>query len=277
VHIATLDPNPRVAGRGRQQIEDAGIRTTLGEGQYDARVLNEDFATWITTGRPHVITKFAASLDGRIATRSGESRWITGPAARAEVHRLRDRVDAILVGVGTVLADDPELTTRLDDPARAPHHPWRLILDSALRAPPTACILAPVLPAKTTIFATEHAPAERRAALEAAGAEVVTLPSEDAKVSLAALLDELGRRSVTSLLVEGGATVLGAFFDQGLVDRVLAFVAPMVIGGTAAPAAVGGAGAGRLADAPRLQEMQVCQIGADTLIAGYVRRARWPD
>ena len=277
VHIATLDPNPRVAGRGRDQIETAGIRTTLGEGQDEARALNEDFATWITTGRPHVIAKFAASLDGRIATRTGESRWITGPAARAEVHRLRDRVDAILVGVGTVLADDPELTTRLDGPADEPHHPWRLVLDSTLRTPTEAHVLDPALPARTTILTTERASAERRAALEAVGADVIMLPADSGKVSLTALLDELGGRSVTSVLVEGGATVLGAFFDGGLVDRVLAFVAPMVIGGTAAPAAVGGAGASHLAHAARLHDVEVRQIGADTLIAGYVRRARWLD
>src|SRR5262245_6700624 len=123
VHLATLDPNPEVAGRGRAWLERAGIETTVGDGRDEARALDADFAQRITSGRPYVIAKFAASADGRIATREGDSRWITGPEARAEGHRLRDRVDAILVGVGTVLADDPQLTTRLPDAARPPRHP----------------------------------------------------------------------------------------------------------------------------------------------------------
>src|SRR5919202_1357726 len=158
VRVATLDPNPLVGGRGQTILDAAGIRTLLGEGQDEARALNEDFARWITTGRPLLIAKFAASLDGRIATYTGDSRWITGREARAEVHRLRDQVDAIMVGVNTVLADDPLLTTRLDDPAREPHHPWRLVVDSHLRTPFTARLLDPSLPARTTILTTEVAP-----------------------------------------------------------------------------------------------------------------------
>ncbi|MGH2366861.1 MAG: RibD family protein, partial [Chloroflexota bacterium] len=226
---------------------------------------------------PYVIAKFAASLDGRIATRTGDSRWISGPEARAEVHRLRDRVDAVLVGVNTVLADDPELTTRLDHPERAPQHPWRLIADSRCRTPPAARVLDKTLPGRTTIFTTDQAPPERRAALTAAGAEVCVLPVHGGHVALDALLDELGRRQVTSLLVEGGAAVHGAFFDGDLVDQVLAFIAPLVIGGRDAPGAVGGAGAPLLADARRLQEPQVRRCGDDTLISGYVRRVSWPD
>ncbi|HEX2032910.1 MAG TPA: bifunctional diaminohydroxyphosphoribosylaminopyrimidine deaminase/5-amino-6-(5-phosphoribosylamino)uracil reductase RibD [Chloroflexota bacterium] len=277
VHLATLDPNPLVAGRGRAQLEAAGIRTHLGDGQEAARALNEDFAHWITTGRPHVAAKFAISLDGRIATAGGDSRWITGPEARQEVHRLRDVVDAILVGVNTVLADDPQLTTRLEPAQRPPRHPWRVVLDSTGRTPLSARLLAPDLPGRTTIFTTDRAPAERRAALERAGAEVCVVPAEGGRVALHPVLEDVGRRKVTSLLVEGGSAVLGAFFDAGLVDRVLAFVAPLIIGGREAPGPVGGTGAPTLADARRLLQVEVRRRGVDTLISGYVRRVPWPQ
>lgn len=282
VHIATLDPNPRVAGRGRRRLAEAGIRVVVGEGASDARALNEDFARWITTGRPLVTAKFACSLDGRIATRTGDSRWITGPEAREEVHRLRDQIDAILVGVGTVLADDPQLTVRLGGCARPPRNPWRIVLDSTCRTPAVARLLAPGAAAgrdddRVTVFTTERAPAERRAALEAAGAEVRVLPADHGRVSLPALLDDLGRRKVTGLLVEGGATVHGAFFDAGLVDLVVAFIAPIVIGGRDAPGAVGGRGPAALAEARRLLDTQVRLVGADTLVSGYLRRVAWPE
>ncbi len=279
VHLATLDPNPAVAGRGRAWLEGAGIRTIVGEGQSEARALNEDFARWITTGRPLVSAKFASSLDGRIATHSGESRWITGSEARAEVHRRRDQVDAILVGVNTVLADDPELTTRLEGEGRgrAPQHPWRMVVDSTGRTPPAARLVHPDLPGRTTIFTTERAPAEWCAAIERGGAELCVLPQHGGRVDLQALVEEAGRRKVTSLLVEGGATLHGALFDAGLVDHVMAFVAPLIIGGAGAPGAVGGAGARLLANAHRLEGVEVRRFGADTLISGYVRRVAWPE
>ncbi|MBI3970129.1 MAG: bifunctional diaminohydroxyphosphoribosylaminopyrimidine deaminase/5-amino-6-(5-phosphoribosylamino)uracil reductase RibD [Chloroflexi bacterium] len=277
VHLATLDPNPEVCGRGLARLEAAGIRTVVGEGRAAAQELNEEFARWVTTGRPLVIAKFAASLDGRIATWGGDSRWITGPEARAEVHRLRDRVDAIVVGVNTVIADNPELTTRMERPDGSEvHHPRRFVLDSTARTPPTARVLSNELPGRTTIVTTELAPPERRAALEAAGAEVWTVAPRWGHVALDALLDEMGRHKITSLLVEGGAAVHGAFFDDDLVDRVMAFIAPLVIGGRDAPSAVGGTGARRLADSRHLSDVQVERLGADTLIAGYTRRVKWP-
>lgn len=277
VHLSTLDPNPRVAGAGARRLREQGITVQVGEGAQEARTLNEDFARWITTGRPFVIAKYGASLDGRIATRTGDSRWITGRRSRAEVHHLRDRVDAILVGVQTVLADDPELTTRLETIQREVQHPWRIVLDSTCRTPPTARMLSATLPGKTTIFTTEVADLTRRAALEQAGAEVHSLPAAHGRVSLAALLDELGRRRVTSLVVEGGATVHGAMFDQGLVDYVMAFIAPIIIGGVTAPSAVGGQGADILANAHRLIDPGVRRLGADTLVSGHLRQVVWPD
>lgn len=284
VHLATLDPNPLVAGRGLAALQAAGIRTFVGDGAAAARDLNEDFGRWITTHRPLVIAKFACSLDGKIATRSGDSRWITGAAARARVHQLRDRVDAILVGVNTVLADDPQLTTRLDGTGqpgwtgRAPRHPLRIVVDSQARTPPAARLLGGDTPGQSLIVTTLEASPERRAALAGTGAEVLCLAADrHGRVALGALLDELGRRRLISVLVEGGATVLGAFFDTGLVDLVMAYLAPVVIGGRDAPAAVGGAGPAALTGAHRLLAPQVRQEGVDTLVSGYLRRVPWPE
>ena len=277
-HIATLDPNPLVAGRGAERIRAGGIAVRVGERAADSRALNEDFARWITTGRPHVTAKFAASLDGRIATRTGESRWITGREARTEVHHLRDVVDAIMVGVGTVLMDDPQLTTRIERPARRVSHPWRIVVDSHARTPPTARVCDPALPGRTTVAVAESAPAQRRAALEERGVEVLAVTADAAgRIDLGALLDALGRRGATSLLVEGGATLLGALFDGGHVDRVLAFIAPLIIGGREAPAAVAGTGPEGLGGAVRLMDPGVRRFGVDTLVSGDVRRVAWPE
>ncbi len=271
VHMAMLDPNPRVNGQGRARLEESGIRTFVGECEQEARDLNEAFITYITAGRPFVIAKYAASLDGKIATRSGESRWISGPPARQWAHELRDAVDAILVGTDTILADDPLLTTRR--PGREVHHPLRVVLDSRGRVPLKAHVFDPTLPGKTLVAATAAFPAPRRAALSARGVEVLILPADgQGRVDLAALLAELGRREVTSLLVEGGGIVLGSFFRAGLVDKVLALLAPLIIGGHEAPGAVGGTGFAHLQEATRLERVRVEKVGEDLLVSGYPRR-----
>ncbi|MBI3949504.1 MAG: bifunctional diaminohydroxyphosphoribosylaminopyrimidine deaminase/5-amino-6-(5-phosphoribosylamino)uracil reductase RibD [Acidobacteria bacterium] len=277
VHMAMLDPNPLVAGQGRESLEAAGIRTVVGECEAEAQCLNEVFVHWITTGRPFVIAKFAMSLDGKIATRRGDSRWITGPAARQHVHELRDQVDAILVGANTVIADDPQLTTRLDK--EDVRHPLRIILDSRGRTPLTAQVFDSTLPGHTLVATTPAMPARRRQVLEKRGIEVLVLSAEDGRVSLSALLTVLGRREIASLLVEGGGTVLGAFFAQGLVNKVCAFIAPLIIGGCHAMTPVGGIGVDRLADALRLERVELQQLGTDVLIGGYpvlsVDRGSW--
>lgn len=273
VHIAMLDPNPLVNGRGRARLEAAGLRTVVGECAAEAQELNEAFTTYITAGRPFVVAKFACSLDGKTATAGGESRWISGEAARRRVHELRDTVDAILVGAATVIADDPLLTTRL--PERKGRHPLRVIADSRGRVPLSARVFDPALPGKTLVAATAAWPAERCAALSERGIEVLFLPSDaHGRVDLAALLAELGRREVVSLLVEGGGTLLDALLRARLVDKVLAFIAPLLIGGRQAPVAVGGEGFVRLADAPRLARVRVEQVGDDILISGY---PHWRD
>jgi diaminohydroxyphosphoribosylaminopyrimidine deaminase/5-amino-6-(5-phosphoribosylamino)uracil reductase len=208
-----------------------------------------------------VTAKFGASLDGKIATATGETRWITGEEARARAHRDRHRHDAILVGIETVLADDPELTARFD----GARQPLRVVLDSRLRIPVTARLAGP----NTLVAGTVEAAGE----LTAAGVEAVRLPSNDqGRVDLGALLDDLGRRGILSVLVEGGATVHGAFFDEGLVDGVTAYLAPMVIGGTGALGAVGGFGASRLDAATRLHHIAVDRAGDDVIVSGDVER-----
>ena len=269
VHLAVLDPNPLVAGKGQAALEEAGIPTFLGEGAEQAQQLGEAHARYITTGLPFVVAKFAMSLDGKIATATGHSQWITGEEARQHSNRLRGVYDAILVGIETVLADDPLLTYR--DPSGTPHQrqPLRVVVDSTGRTPSTARLLAQ--PGKTLV-AMARASTERKALLERAGAEVAALPGEDGRVDLRALLRLLGQREVTSVIVEGGGTLLGALFDQRLVDKVMAFVAPIIIGGGQAPTPVGGIGIRHMAEALALQRVTVERLGEDLLVIGYCPR-----
>ncbi len=279
-HVAMLDPNPLVNGRGRDQLEEAGIRVWVGEREAEARELNEAFMKYITTGRPFVTAKFAMSLDGKIATHTGKARWISGPDARRWVHQLRDVTDAIMVGVNTILADDPRLTTRLNDGGKGrgneeARHPLRVIADSRGRAPLTAKVLADDTPGQTLIATTEAMPLKKQRALERLGAQVLVLPARHGGwISLPHLLDALGERQVTCLLVEGGGTLLASFFEQRLVDTVLAFIAPLIVGGRQAPTPVAGQGVARLSQALQLEKTRVERVGADVLISGYVTSRR---
>jgi len=236
--------------------------------------LVEGRAYWMRTRRPWVMAKYAMTLDGKIATRAGHAHWISGPEARAWVHRLRNQVDAILVGRGTVETDDPRLTTRLPD-ARSVRHPLRVVLDSRGRAPLTARVFSGALPGRTVVAATDALPRARRAALQARGVDVWALPPDaSGRVSLPALLDALGARGVATLLVEGGPTVLGAFFDAALLHQSHVFVAPALFGGATAPSAIGGQGVARADRAPRLRRLRVERMGDDVLITGYLVRER---
>jgi diaminohydroxyphosphoribosylaminopyrimidine deaminase/5-amino-6-(5-phosphoribosylamino)uracil reductase len=270
VYYAVVDPNPLVNGKAHTQLEAAGITARLGLCEDEARELNRPFFKQVTTGRPFVTAKFAMSLDGKIATRAGDSRWISNEAARHRSHELRNVTDAILVGAGTVLVDNPRLTTRLSplstlwgaEPSDV-RHPLRIVADSQCRAPLLAEIFDPALPGKTVLATTAAAPSIHCAELTARGVEVWTLPADgNGRVSLPALLDEIGRRGMLTLMVEGGSELLGAFFAEKLVDRVWAFVAPIIIGGQNAPGPVGGSGIEALAQAMRLRQLQVEMIGA---------------
>jgi len=273
VHIATLDPNPLVCGRGKAELDAAGIKTMLGEHEEEASELNEAYIKFITTGLPFVTAKFAMSLDGKIATRTGDSRWISGEDSREYVHRLRRAVDAIMVGVNTILADDPRLTAgdRLKRGGEI-KNPVRVIVDSKGRTPPTAQALKQ--PGKIIVATTPLAPPALIKKLKEAGAEVLELPSfspDEGLVDVGELLKELGREEITSVLVEGGGTLLGSLFEGGLVDKVIAFIAPVIIGGAGARLAVGGRGAERIAQAIKLSNVNIERIGNDVMMCGYIK------
>ena len=257
VVISMADPDERARGTGIRVLEAAGIATVVGAHEERALRLNEFYVKHRLTGRPFVTAKFAMSIDGKIATRAGDSRWITGEVARAHGHRLRHMHDAILVGVNTVITDDPELSTRVD--GEEPRQPLRIILDSQLRIRQSARVVG----AKTLIASVR--------AGRAGAAEVVRMPPDaDGRVALAPLLDELGRRGILSLLVEGGGEVHASFFAAGLVDKVQAYVAPKLIGGREAPGAVGGKGVEHLADSLHLRDLDMARLGDDILITGYM-------
>jgi diaminohydroxyphosphoribosylaminopyrimidine deaminase/5-amino-6-(5-phosphoribosylamino)uracil reductase len=266
VHMAMLDPDPNVNGRGRKELEAAGIAVQVGECEEEASRLNEAYIKHRTTGLPFVIAKFAASLDGRIAAASGDSRWISGPQSLEWAHEQRTTVDAIMVGANTILVDDPQLTARPGG-QESKRQPLRVVVDGHGRTPANARVLRG--PGQALIATSEGSDPSWRQALEAAGAEVLVLPGNGDSLDLAALLKALAERGVLSLLVEGGGILLGSVFDQGLVDKVQVIIAPMIIGAAEAPAAVAGRGAHRLAQAWRLREVTVERLGDDILVTGY--------
>ncbi|GIX46819.1 MAG: riboflavin biosynthesis protein RibD [Candidatus Tectimicrobiota bacterium] len=268
VVVALRDPNPLVNGGGLARLQAAGIAVTLGVCAEEARRLNEAFVKYITTRRPFVILKSAITLDGKIATRTGASRWITGEAARLEAHRLRHAADALMVGIGTVLADDPQLTTRLPDTRGV--NPLRVIVDSRLRLPLAAQVAQVSAERRTLVATTAAATVEKQQQLQAQGVEVVRLPADaTGRVDLDALLDHLGSRGLASLLVEGGATLSAALLRRRLVDKVLFFVAPKLIGGDGL-SAIGPCGVETLAQALPLRDLRARQVGADLLLEAYV-------
>ncbi|MYA51718.1 MAG: bifunctional diaminohydroxyphosphoribosylaminopyrimidine deaminase/5-amino-6-(5-phosphoribosylamino)uracil reductase RibD [Chloroflexi bacterium] len=266
VHVAAMDPAPHTAGRGVEHLREAGIPVTVDGGSSEAQQLVEAFAKHINTGLPFVVAKFAMSLDGKIAARSGDSRWISNETSRREAHRLRAEADAVMVGIGTALADDPLLTVR-DAPLPARGQPLRVVVDSAGRLPASAAMLTEE---GTTLLAVASAEAAR--AVEALGAETIAAPGVDGRTDLPQLLAELGARDVMSLLVEGGAALHGALFESGLVDKVVAFIAPVVIGGDGVPGPIGGAGAERMADALRLRDVTYTELDGDMMVVGYPAR-----
>lgn len=269
VVVAMTDPNPKVAGKGIRILRDAGVEVTTGVLEKEAQELNEVFLKWITTGKPFVALKTAMSLDGKIATAAGESQWITNEKSRYEGHRLRDIYDGILVGINTVLQDNPSLTTRLRE--YQGQNPVRIVLDSRARLPLDSR-LATDGAARTIVAVSAKAPADRVAALKKAGLEVLTAGTD--MVDVVGLMEQLGAMKITSVLVEGGGRVNFSLLEAGLVDRVYAFVAPKIIGGSQALTPVEGEGFASLSQAVRLENIKTKLLGDDVLITGRACRSR---
>ncbi|HYL80970.1 MAG TPA: bifunctional diaminohydroxyphosphoribosylaminopyrimidine deaminase/5-amino-6-(5-phosphoribosylamino)uracil reductase RibD [Candidatus Acidoferrum sp.] len=271
VVAACEDPNPAVRGKGIAALRGAGVAVDVGVLAEEATRLNEAFFTHIRTGRPFVILKAAASLDGKIATRTGESRWITGEAARHRVHQLRNEVDAVLVGIGTVLRDDPLLTTRLGIPDQ--RDPARVVVDNLARLPLRAKIVNRASTAPTLLAVSQTAPRARLEALEREGIQVITVDGSPRRVALDQLMDALGKLGFLSVMIEGGAEINASALREGVVDKVLLFLAPILIGGKSAPTAVGGEGIESLGLATRLRDVRIERFDDDILVEGYIRKA----
>ena len=269
VYVADIDPNPNVAGKGVQQLQDAGINVHVGVRRQEASDLNEVHRKYIQTGRPFVILKTAMSLDGKIATASGESQWITSEASRQRGHEVRDTVDAILVGRGTVARDNPSLTTRLQNGEG--QDAIRIVLDSHGRTRPDARIFNPESEAGVIVAVTSEASSENVDALEKAGADVITVPDAHGQVCFKRLMEILGEREITSVLIEGGSQINASALTAGIVDKVMCFIAPKLIGGQNAPGPIGGEGIQSLTEAVNLRRIRVTPMPEhDILIEGYL-------
>lgn len=272
VIVAALDPNPRHQGRGVATLRRRGLVVRVGLMGKEASALNEDFAKFITTGLPFTTAKVAMSLDGKIATAQGDSRWISGVESRRRAHLGRYYADAILVGRKTVVRDDPRLTARRD--GREIKAPCRIILDSRAEIPLDVKLLRPPDASRTIIAVTDSAPRGRIAKLEALGARVVRCSSREGRVSLKSLWRRLGRMGIMSVLIEGGGETIASALDAGVVDRMKVFIAPKIIGGRTAPTPVGGKGIARVADALPIKNVTVTRCGEDILVSGYVDYSR---
>ncbi|MGQ9646599.1 MAG: bifunctional diaminohydroxyphosphoribosylaminopyrimidine deaminase/5-amino-6-(5-phosphoribosylamino)uracil reductase RibD [Thermodesulfobacteriota bacterium] len=265
VIIGMEDPNPLVKGSGVARLKQAGLEVRMGVLERECVRLNEAFCKFIVKHEPFVMVKVAATLDGKLATRNGDSKWITSEISRRFVHRLRDQVDGVMVGIGTVLKDDPMLTARI----KGGKDPYRIVLDSRLRIPESAKVID-LCPSRAIVATTEMASQDKIDQLEKKGVRVLICDSKLGKVDLKSLLQKLGEMGMTSLLVEGGGQVNGAFLDQGLIDKIFLFLSPKLIADPLAPGIFGGVGVSSLKEAIPLKDLKVRRIGEDILVEGYL-------
>lgn len=267
VVVAACDPNPVVAGRGVQRLRQAGITVDVGLLQEEAVRLNEAYFKYMQTGKPFVLLKAALSLDGKLATRTGDSRWITGDPARRRVHEIRSTVDAVIVGIGTVLKDDPMLTIRLG--GAEDRDPLRVVVDTRGRLPATAKLLRSGCQRPLVAVGPRITQARLRQ-LQERGAEVVVLPAGAGGVSLPHLITELGRRAITSVMIEGGGRLATTALQAGIVDKLVLMFAPILIGGKKAPTLLQGEGIEKLTEALCIKQLMVERTGDDVLLEGYL-------
>jgi diaminohydroxyphosphoribosylaminopyrimidine deaminase/5-amino-6-(5-phosphoribosylamino)uracil reductase len=275
VFAGMADPNPLVSGRGIKKLRAAGIAVETGILESECRRLNESFLKYITTGLPFVALKSAATLDGRIATRTGDSKWITCPESRRAAHRLRFEADAVMVGSGTVLADDPQLTVRLG--RKAARQPLRVIVDGRLRTPLSSQVVQPGYAAGTMIVTSaDRALTPKARKLKAAGVRVLACPQKSGRIDMRRLLKKLAAGGIASVLIEGGAELAASALADGVVDKVYVFYAPKILGGRQAVGMIGGTGPSRIAEAVSIVDMRFRRIRNDILIEGYVEKKAPP-
>ncbi len=273
VVVGMVDPNPKVSGKGIQVLHDAGIEVETGLLQDRCERLNRAFRKFISTGMPFVTMKVAQTLDGKIATSTGESKWITGLEARRQGHLLREQADAIIVGIGTVLRDDPSLTTRIDE-VPDPHDPHRVVLDSHLRIPLDAKVLNVESSSTTYVATTIAASTQKMKEIKKKKGELLIIDSDpDGKVNIVLLMEELTKMGMTNILIEGGARVNAEALRAGVVDKVMFFIAPKLLGGDDARGSIGGKSPETLAGSVPLRDVRFNKVGEDILVEGYVAKS----
>jgi len=271
--VAMADPNPQVSGQGIRMLKHARLQVTVGVLEEEAQQLNEVYRHWITTGRPFVVVKGAMTVDGKIATRTGQSQWISGDQARQDVHRVRSQVDAVMVGIGTVLADNPELSARGSKGTTRPpmgRQPVRVVLDSRLRIPFKAKILQWVHEQPTIVCTTAQASPKKIQTLREQDVQVWVLPQKKGRVSLKASLNQLGTKGMSSVLLEGGSTLNASALHEGLVNQVRLYVAPLLMGGQDAKSLIGGTSPKTLEQAWCLVNPELKKIGQDWLLTANI-------
>lgn len=263
VVIAMQDPNPQVAGRGIQMLQAAGIQVETGVLEARAVSLNEAFIKYITTGMPYVTLKTASTLDGKIASKTGDSKWISNAASRSRVHTLRHRHQGIMVGVSTVIADNPQLTTRLPVPGI---HPIRIVVDSKLRIPMDSKLLQDGI-SQVLILTTEQSDEDKAKALQELGAEIIYCGAGP-RVDMTSAMKQLGQREIASILLEGGGTLNGSMLEEELVDRIILFIAPKIAGGLGAPSSFMFGGVEQMSEAVVLEDLSMEQLEDNIMISG---------
>ena len=268
VIVGSVDPNSVVSGKGIKKLRDAGIEVITGVLEDECKKLNEVFMKYIVSKEPFVILKSAMSLDGKIATSKGESKWITGEKARMEVHKLRNEVSAIMVGVNTIIKDNPQLTCRLENG----RNPIRIVVDSTLRIPIESKVISDIDEAKTIIATTDKANSDKILELTNAGVTVLIIKSKDGRVDLQELMIKLGKLNIDSILLEGGGTLNFSALEQGIVDKIQIYISPKIIGGEKSKTPVGGNGIELLKDAFKIQGLTSRCVGEDILIEGYIKK-----